>query len=296
MSLLQKIKYFITNNNLELSLRLQYFYHFHKRLNLKNPKTLDEKIQWMKLNLYGYHQDPIYTQCADKLKVRDYVQKCGCGHLLNELIAVYKSAKEIDWDSLPQKFVIKWNFGNGYNIICHDKNKLDIPKTIKQLSKWEKDDAWLKTGEVQYRYIPKRIIVEKFIESDNGVVPEDYKIYCFHGVPDVLFLCTGRELGKPKFYFFNEKWKLQRINPDSIKAPENFEHPKPPHLEEMFHYAALLSKRFPFVRVDFYDTPQQLYFGELTFTPGGGFDTARLPSTQLMFGDKLNLDIIETIK
>ncbi|KGN98571.1 hypothetical protein HR11_08545 [Porphyromonas macacae] len=285
--LLKYIRYTLTKFSLELSIRLQYLYYFHKPIHLKKPKTLDEKIQWMKLNLYG--KDPIYTQCADKLLVRKYVESVGCGSILNKLIAVYKDPKEIEWESLPNKFVIKWNFGNGYNIICSDKKKLNIHETIKQLLEWGRQEAWLKTGEIQYRYIPKRILIEEFIEDGRGQVPIDYKIYCFHGEPKYMFVCVGREKEKTKFYFFDKEWNLARINPDSQKASVGFSLPRPKHLDEMFDIATRLSQRFPFVRVDLYDTPEQIYFGELTFTPGGGFDTGRLPETQILLGKLLHI-------
>ncbi len=288
-----KLKHLITSISPELSIRLQYLYYFRKRIRLDNPQTLDEKIQWMKLNLYG--KDPIFTQCADKYRVREYIKSCDCEELLNELIAVHESPSQIDWNALPNKFVIKWNFGNGYNIICHDKKTLDIDKTIDQLESWGKENAWLTNGEIQYKDIPKRIIIEKFIETGTERVPDDYKIYCFHGKPLYMFVCVGREKGTPKFYFFDKEWKLARINPDSINAPADFTLTKPPHLEEMFHYAAVLSQRFPFVRVDFYDTPQKVYFGELTFTPSGGFDTHRLQETQQLFGDLLDLTTIPNL-
>lgn len=289
MNVLRSALNWLTKNNLPLSLKVRYFYYFRKKLDLKNPQTLDAKIQWMKVHLYGYHQDPIYTQCADKYKVREYIKSCGCPEILNELIAVYDTPEDIEWEKLPQKFALKWNFGNGYNIICHDKDSLNIPQTINRLRMWGKEEPWLKTGEVQYKYTEKKIIIEQFIESERGGLPVDYKIYCFHGQPELLFTCENRDSGTPQFYFFDRHWKLQRINHDGLVAPVGFSLPKPKHLDEMFRYAEVLSKRFPFVRVDFYDTPERLLFGELTFTPGGGFDTSRLPQTQLYLGEKLDL-------
>lgn len=289
MNILRNSLNWLTKHNLPLSLRLRYFYYFKKCLRLRNPKTLDEKIQWMKIHLYGYDQDPIYTQCADKYRVRDYVKSCGCSEILNELIAVYDTPEEIEWGKLPQKFALKWNFGNGYNIICHNKSSLNIPQTKDKLKIWGKEEPWLKTGEVQYKHAEKKIIVEKFIEPERGLLPVDYKVFCFHGEPFILFTCEERDSGTPKFYFFDKKWNLIRINPDGQNAPANFSLPKPKHLNSIFHYAEILSQRFPFVRVDFYDTPQRLYFGELTFTPGGGFDIERLWATQLMLGSKLDL-------
>lgn len=280
----------LTRNNLELSLKVRYLYYFHKFLNLHNPKTLGAKIQWMKLHLYGYDQDPIYTQCADKYKVRDYVKSCGCGNILNELIAVYDSPKSIEWDKLPQKFALKWNFGNGYNIICQDKRDIDIPHTLEKLKKWGQEEPWLTSGEVQYKHTTRKIIVEKFIESERGAFPVDYKIYCFHGKPFIIFTCEDRASGKPMFYYYDREWNAIKIDRITYNTPKHLSLPKPQHLEEMFKYAEILSSRFPFVRVDFYDTPKQVYFGELTFTPDGGFGVDILPEAQLMLGERLHLE------
>jgi hypothetical protein len=143
---------------------------------------------------------------------------------------------------------------------------------------------------MQYKYIEKKIICEKLLESNNGQLPEDYKLYCFNGKVKYLFICIGRKNEtKTKFYFFDRNWNLQRINKDGINAPNNFKLPKPKGLEELYKYAKMLSKPFPFVRADFYLIDGKVYFGELTFTPSGGMDTARLPETDILFGKNLKL-------
>lgn len=285
---LQSIRHFIIRVNLPLGLKLLYRYYFHRSLDLEHPKTLNEKIQWMKVNLYGFHQNPIFTKCADKYAVREYVEKCELGSLLNSLIAVYDHPSEIEWNNLPSKFAIKWNFGNGYNIVCTDKSKLNIPSTIKKLEEWGKEEAWLKTGEVQYRYALKKIIVEDFIEAERGALPVDYKLYCFYGEPYLLFTCEERGEGREtKFIYFDLEWNHLLSIP---KDAEISSVTKPHHLKEMIEYSRVLSKPFPFVRVDFFDTPEQLYFGELTFTPGGGFDTEEPLSLQLELGSMLDIN------
>ena len=286
----QKIKSLITCLSPRLSIYISYFFYFKRLIPLGNPKklkTIDEKIQWLKL--HDYKNDPIYTECADKYLVRDYIVKQGCEEILNGLIGVYNSADEIPWDNLPNKFVLKWNFGNGFNIVCPDKNNLDIEASMKQLNVWGKIKSHLIHAESQYKNIPKKIICEKYLEPKKGKLPDDYKIYCFDGKPLYMFVCVGRELGKPKFYFFDRSWKLQRINKDSINAPKDFSLPKPEGIDDMFEYAEKLSRPFKFVRADFYLVDGKVYFGELTFTPGGGFDIARLPQTQILLGNLLKL-------
>lgn len=146
-----------------LSTKTRYKAAFGKELNLSDPKTLNEKILWLKLN--RYMNDPLVIQCADKYRVREYLKQCGCSEILNELIGVYDKAEEIPWEQLPDQFVLKWNFGAGMNIICTDKNAMDKNKVIKQLNKWGRSKYWLPYAEMQYKYTPKKIICEKLINE-----------------------------------------------------------------------------------------------------------------------------------
>ena len=271
----------------KLSVKFWYRIYLKKPLDLEHPKTLDEKIQWMKL--YYYKDNPLVYQCADKFRVRDYVKNCGLEHILNDLIATYHSANEINWDVLPQKFVLKWNFSNGGNIICSDKSKLDRKQAIKELNRFQKIKPHLKYAEPQYE-VEKVLLCEKFIETQNGEAPVDYKFYCFNGEAKYVLCCYGRSLDhRPAFYFFDKDWHLQRFNKMGKEAPEGFTMPKPEGMDDLFHYAEILSKPFPFVRADFYLEKGKAYFGELTFTPGGGYDMNRLPETQLKFGQMVTL-------
>ena len=271
----------------KLSVKFWYRLYLKKPLDLEHPKTLDEKIQWMKL--YYYKDNPLVYQCADKFRVRDYVKNCGLEHILNDLIATYHSANEINWDVLPQKFVLKWNFSNGGNVICSDKSKLDRKQAIKELNRFQKIKPHLKYAEPQYD-VEKVLLCEKFIETQNGEAPVDYKFYCFNGEAKYVLCCYGRSLDhRPAFYFFDKDWQLQRFNKMGKEAPEGFTMPKPEGMDDLFHYAEILSKPFPFVRADFYLENGKAYFGELTFTPGGGYDMNRLPETQLKFGQMVNL-------
>jgi hypothetical protein len=270
-----------------LNTELLFMRKFGRKPDLKNPKTLNEKI--LKLKLESYGSDPIVRQCADKYRVREFVQQRGCGETLNGLIAVYDSPEEIDWDSLPERFAMKWNFGCGYNIICSDKSKLDIAATVKQLKKWGREPFWAYYSELQYRNMDKKIIVEEYIGAEDGSLPEDYKFYCFDGRAYCCMLCQGREEGWPKFYFMDRDFQLLRINRDSKNAPEGFAIPKPAGLDKAYDIADTLSKGFPFVRVDLYLTEQGVRFGEMTFTPAAALDNKRLPETDLMFGEMMKL-------
>lgn len=280
----------LTRISPKLNTKVIYFFKFKKRLNLKNPQTLDEKIQYLKF--HDYYKNPLVTQCADKYAVRDYVKQCGCEEILNELYYAWDSVDEIEWDKLPNQFVIKWNFGCGQNLICFDKSKLDIEDAKKKLKEWYRvhDTFYLTYSEMQYQGIPPKLICEKLIETEDGGLPVDYKLYCFKGYADCVLVCTGRQNDGhgTKYYFFDKEWNLKRYNKTGKNAPANFTLPKPDGIEKVFEYAEKLTKPFPFVRADFYLEKGKVTFGELTFTPCGGYDVNRLPETQLLFGNMVN--------
>lgn len=282
----------LTRISPKLNTRVVYFFKFKKFLNLKNPRTLDEKIQWLKFN--DYLDNTQVRDCADKYLVRDYVTKNGCGEILNTLYGVYDDVSEIPWNMLPNEFVLKWNFGCGQNLICRDKSKLNIEDTKNKLQEWYKihDTFYLPYSEMQYRGIKPKIVCERLINGDDGKLPIDYKFYCFNGHAHCVLACVGRdnEGHGAKYYFFDRKWNLLRYNKTGKLAPEGFTLPKPEGIDKLFNYADKLSKPFPFVRADFYLENSKAIFGELTFTPCGGFDTGRLPETQLLFGDMVKLD------
>ena len=283
----------LTRISPKLNTRVVYLMKFKKPINLKNPKTLDEKIQWLKFNTY--YKNPLVTQCADKYAVRQYVEKCGCPEILNELYGAYDKVEDIPWATLPNQFVIKWNFGCGQNLIVFDKSKLDIEDAKRKLNEWykTKDTFYLTYSEIQYRGIPPKLVCEKLIETEDGGLPVDYKLYCFNGKPFCVLMCSGRDATGhgAKYYLFNREWELLRYNKAGKTAPEGFTLPKPDGIEKVFDYAEKISKPFPFVRADFYLEHGKVTFGELTFTPDGGFDVNRLPETQIMYGDMVKINL-----
>lgn len=269
----------------KLNTKLLFFKKFGRWPNLKNPKTLNEKILKIKLESFG--EDKLVRQCADKYRVREYIEEKGLSHCLNELVAVYDDPEEINWEALPEQFAMKWNFGCGYNIICSSKSKLDKKATKEQLKLWKKEPFWAYFSELQYRNVDKKLIVEEYIGNEDGTPPADYKFYCFDGNAYCVMVCVGREEGWPRFYFFDRDFCLLRINRDSKEAPEGFSLPRPEGLEEAFAIADRLSEGFPFVRVDLYLTDKGVRFGEMTFTPAAALDNKRLPETDLMFGSMM---------
>lgn len=289
MSLVTKINYlFLSELSPSLATKLLYYSNFKKKINLEEPKTLNEKICWLKLNEYKDNQ--LITDCADKLKVRDYVSKFQ-PDILNEIYGVWNSPEEINWEKLPEKFVIKFNHGAGYNIICKNKETFNIQKAEKKLNKWMKHDFWKIGAELQYKKIDKKIIVEKFIETSDNQLPSDYKIYCFHGVPMYIMSCEERVKDKAKFYYFDTQGNLLPYSEDSINAIKIKKSIKlPSNYEEMIKIAKDLCQDFKFVRVDVYSENGAIIFGELTFTPGGGIDSGRMPDVDILLGELLYLN------
>ena len=279
----------LTRISPKLNTYVTYLIKFHKLLNLNNPKGLNEKILWLKFNTY-YNNDLI-KQCADKYKVRDYIQQIGCKEILNDLIAVYTDIDEIQWDKLPNSFVMKLNRGCGFNIIIPDKSKVNSKDVFCKMRKWLKEKPWLPYSEMQYKDVKPYIIIEKYLQPKHGMLPDDYKFYCFDGVVPYVMVCTDRKEGgkHPKYWYFDSQWKMQLMTQDAIKYKNQITIPKPEGIEDAFYYARKLSKGFPFVRVDLYIVDGKVYFGELTFTPSAGMDNGRLKATDLILGEYLIL-------
>lgn len=271
----------------ELNTRVCYRVKFGRPINLSTPNTLDEKILKLKLEEYG--KSKLVKECADKYRVRNYVRRIGCEEILIPLLDSFDKVEEIDWDKLPDKFAMKWNFGCGYNIICSDKSKLDKKEVLKTMKRWGRSNYYLGYSEIQYKNVKKKILIESFLDDNSGKNPADYKIYCFNGKPYCVMLCMDRENDHAKYYFFDRDWNFLRINKNGLEAPEDFTIVKPRGIEEAFQYAEKLCAPFKFVRVDLYIINGKVFFGELTFTPSGGMDSSRLPETDLMFGEMLQI-------
>lgn len=266
----------------EFMTKVYYRIVIKKKLNLTNPKTFNEKIQWYKL--YYCPNNELVVKCSDKYAVREYLEECGCENYLNPLINVWENTNDIDWDKLPNKFAIKCNHGCAYNIICGDKNSLNREETIKTLNRWMKDDFGLYNIEPHYDKIPKKIICEKYIETPAGNLPDDYKIYYFHGVPKLILVCSEREK-KLKLSFYDLNWNVLDIGSSESDRDIN----KPKLLDEAIEAGKSLSKGFPFVRVDLYDCENAIIFGELSFTLAAGMADYYTEEGDICLGKMFNL-------
>lgn len=253
-----------------LNTKLRYKYLFKKPLDLKNPQTFNEKLLWLKLK--KYNRDPLVIRCADKYLVRAYIKECGYEDILVDLIGAWDTTEDIPWDELPDKFVLKWNFGAGMNIICKDKQMFDRTEVVDQMNQWRKNKCWLSHSEMQYKYISKKIVCETYLEYSEGETIPDYKIYCFHGKPQAVLVMHNRGGKAMTTEFFDTQWNSLE-NSSKYASPSSVT-PRPTCLEQMLTVAETLSAPFPFVRCDFYVLGDEFYFGELTFTPAGGMYTS----------------------
>lgn len=251
------------------------------------PSQWNEKILWLKVN--DYNHNPQVKQCADKLEVRKYIEKTGCGEILNEIIKVYDTAEDIKLEELPKSFVMKLNIGCGCNYVCYNKDEVNLHELKEKFKKWMRKKYYLTYAELQYKDVKPYIIVEKYLGNEKKCLPLDYKFYCFNGVCKNVMLCTERKLGSTaKFFYFDRNWNMLPYTSDAINE-SNISIQKPPAIDMAFSYAERLSKGFPFVRVDLYIVQNKIYFGELTFTPSAGLDVSRLPQTDLLLGNELQL-------
>lgn len=241
---------------------------FGRKLNLNNPETFNEKLQWLKL----YNRKPEYTKIVDKYLVRDYVkEKIGEEYLI-PLLGVWDDPEKIDFDELPMQFVLKCNHNSGMGMcICKDKNSLDINKVKEELKKGINQNYYLTSREWPYKDVPRRIIAEKYMVDESGYELKDYKFYCFDGKVKLVMINSDRMSSeKTKANYFDENYQPL----DFVWGYENAEIPpqKPEKFEEMKYLAEKLSEGITHVRIDFYQTPSGIYFGEITFFDGSGFD------------------------
>lgn len=247
----------------KIVINIENLFTYGRFLSKDRLEYFGEKIQWIKL--YGNLEK--YTDFVDKYKVREYISNKIGDEFLIPLIGVYNSPDEIDYNKLPNSFVLKLNHGSGYNIIIKDKNEIDKKKLNIKLKKWLKEDYSKIKKEVQYKNVKRKIICEKFINDKDGQLL-DYKFFCFDGKPEFVKVDSDRFTGH-RVDFFDMKWnKIQMMEENYLNCDKLIN--KPENFEKMIEIAEKLSNNFQFVRVDLYNVDGKIYFGELTFTPASG--------------------------
>ena len=269
----------------ETYLKLRYLVTFHKPLNLSNPKTYNEKLQWMKL----YDRNPLYNQLVDKYAVRKFVaERIGEEHLI-PCLGIWDSFDEIDFEQLPNQCVIKCTHDSGSVYICRDKSKLDRKRLKERFNKALEDNQYWGGREWAYKDVKGRVIVEQFMVDDSGTGLRDYKFFCFGGKVKSMFIATDRgvEGQEVKFDFFDENFKhlpFKHGHENAKVIPL-----KPECFEEMITLAEKLSKGLRHVRVDLYNVNGKIYFGEMTFYHHCGFVPFEPKEWDWIFGNWIEM-------
>ena len=239
-------------------IKWEFFSMMHRFPNLENPTTYNEKLQWLKLNC----QNPEYTKMVDKYEAKEYVRKILGDEYIIPILGVWNSFDEIDFDKLPEKFVLKCTHDSGGLVICKDKSKLDKNEARKKIEKSLKHNYYLEHREYPYKNVKPRIIAEQFMVDESGTELKDYKFFCFNGVCKMLFVATDRPFDT-RFDFFDTDFNHLPFKQGHPLATKKIAKPK--GFEEMKRIAEKLSVNIPHVRVDLYDINGHIYFGELTF-------------------------------
>lgn len=277
--------FILKNSYLDDELYLKKFFKkvFHYELNLENPKTYNEKLQWLKL----YDRKPLYTQLVDKVLVRDYVKEKIGDDFLIPLIGIWERPEDIDFDALPTKFVLKCNHNSGLGMcICKNKNELNKQETIKGLQAGLNEDFYLRGREWPYKNVKRKIIGETYLEDKSGVELMDYKLFCFDGHFKVLLICSDRHTK------LSNDWYDENLNHlPCVNGPKNRKSPiiMSSKIHEMIKIAEILTAGIPQARVDFYDLNGKIYFGEITLFESSGLSPFKPKQYDLIFGSYINL-------
>ena len=281
---------FLGKNNPELLIKKLYKGFYNRPINLINPKDIDEKVNYLKL----YGDTTLWSRYADKYAVRSYVEECGLKHTLNQVYGVYDKPDDIKLEDLPDSFVVKTTNGGGNNsvLIVNDKQNLDKSQLVLLLNKWLKIPMGYKYGESHYDRIKPRILIEKKLPAQHGHKSLiDYKFNCFDGRVYSCFVTYEREIGKAVgCSLYDLEWNL-RTDKMRVGHKDMLPCPKPSSLDFMIKYSSILSKGIPYVRVDWYEIEGKPIFGELTFTPCGGFQTDYNYDYLLELGEQMNIGL-----
>lgn len=274
----------------ELYYKIKYRFTTNKKLNLENPQLFNEKLQWLKLK----DRNPLYKNLVDKYEVRKHIAKTIGENYLIPLLGVYNNFNDIDFDSLPNQFVLKPNHTSGNVFICRDKNRIDLSALKLEIEAWLARDYYWVHREWPYKGIEPKIICEKYMVDESGTELKDYKVFCFNGVPKMIQVDFNRFNGH-KRNLYDLEWNYI---PSSIQYPSDSETKikKPDNLMELLELSRVLSKGIPHVRTDFYVVNNNIYFGELTFYHGSGYEKFEHESLALKMGSWIQLDRTSTLR
>jgi hypothetical protein len=261
--------------------RIRFFLRFRKFLNLKNPRTFSEKIQYIKL----FDRNEFYRNFIDKVKVREFINEQIGPKYLTKIYYIYNNFSSINFNDLPEKFVLKANHGSGLNYICKDKDKIDKKELSRIVNHWLNIDFYNIQREWAYKGIERKLICEEYLESEYDSLI-DYKFFCFNSKPKFIQVDFDRFTNHTRNIYDLEWKKLPvRLRHKNISIKLK----RPDNLTEMIEIAKKLSRKFRLVRIDLYSVYRKTYFGEMTFYPGSGFEKFIPDKWDLIFGDELAL-------
>ncbi len=268
----------------KLYLSIKYRVHMGYWMDWDNPCTYNEKLQWLKIN----YRRRDFTTMVDKAAVKEFVlKKIGADYVI-PTINIFDSVEKIDFENLPDKFVLKCTHDSGGLVVCTDKSKLDVAWAKKKLKKALNKSYVTQNREYPYKSVPRRVIAEPFLEEPEYGELRDFKFYCYDGLPKYLLVASGRQKKQKRFDYFDLDWNHLPVYdegcPNSDITPV-----KPKNFNKMIEIASILSKGIPHVRVDLYNVDGKIYFGELTFFDGCGCNHYVPKDYDRIFGDFLHL-------
>ena len=287
---MKKIKRILNMLSDKTYLKIMYFYHMKKRLNFENVTTFNEKLQWLKL----HDRKEIYTTMVDKYEVKKYVADLIGGEYVVPTYGIYESYNEIDFDVLPNQFVLKvTHYGGSRGVfIIKDKNTINYSNIENEIEKLLKENLYNYSREWPYKNVKPRIIIEKYMKNEDEEELKDYKLFCFNGKPKIILVCSERFSSSNMCEtWFDEDWNLMDIIEGNHRVDKNI---KPPQsFKKMKYLASQLSKNIPFVRIDFYEVNSKIYFGEMTFFPASGFEKFEQKEWDKKLGEMIDLEKIK---
>lgn len=269
----------------KMFLRMYFWCNLGYKLNLKSPRTFNEKLNWLKI----YNKHPEYSKLVDKKEAKEYTASIVGDKYIIPTLAVYDKVEDIDFEKLPKQFVLKCTHDSGGVVVCKDKSILDKGAAIRKLKKGLRSNFFTITREYPYNNVKPRIIAEQYMEDETGEL-RDYKFFCFNGEPKYMLLVSGRQAGNKRFDYFDLNWNHLPVHDVGCPGAERLP-AKPDNFEEMIFIAKKLSKGMTHVRVDLYNINCKIFFGELTFFDGSGLSVYDPREWDFKFGQFLKLPI-----
>lgn len=282
-AVLKKIKYLMRYIPDKTYLQIYYFLQFGKLCDFKNPTTFNEKLNWLKIN----NRDSLYTKLVDKYEVKEYVEKVIGGGYTIPTLGVWEHFDDINFDMLPDQFVLKCTHDSEGLVIVKDKSKMDKNAAREKIETALRHNFYYVGREWPYKNVHPRIIAEQYMEDHIDKELRDYKFYCFDGIPKIMYIASNRNSGHVNFDFYDMEFNHLDITQKYPNASEPLRKPK--HFKEMIGLAKKLSNGFPHVRVDFYEVDRKVYFGELTFFSMSGLTPFKPAKWDKIMGSWLTL-------